>query len=85
MVTGISILRLANAGVFKLDDYVAPILDPYFAQQTPPIPSMEKMFGENVRKTALCDFWLTRESADGVHRSVALSRLRSALCCMEFS
>lgn len=56
MVTGISILRLANAGVFKLDDYVAPILDPYFAQQTPPIPSMEKMFGENVRKLLSATF-----------------------------
>ena len=29
LTTGVGILRLADAGVFKLDDPVAPLLDPY--------------------------------------------------------
>jgi len=33
LVTGVSILRLANAGVFALDDKVHRILDPYFEKQ----------------------------------------------------
>lgn len=33
MVTGVSIIRLANEGAFGLHDKVAPILDPYFAKQ----------------------------------------------------
>ena len=33
MVTGVSIIRLANEGVFGLHDKVAPILDPYFEKQ----------------------------------------------------
>ena len=33
MVTGVSIIRLANAGAFGLHDKIAPILDPYFAKQ----------------------------------------------------
>ena len=45
--------RLANAGVFDLDDFVAPILDPYFAKQNPPIPSMEKMFGKGANSVTL--------------------------------
>ena len=45
MVTGVSAIRLANAGVFSLDDRVAPLLDPYFAKHGESDLTLAGMFG----------------------------------------
>ena len=45
MVTGVSIIRLANEGHFHLDDHVAPILDAYFKSQGRGNMTMVGMFG----------------------------------------
>jgi hypothetical protein len=55
MVTGVSAIRLANEGVFSLDDPIAPILDPYWQRQGGEAAglSMAKIFGPKAKDVTI--------------------------------
>jgi CubicO group peptidase (beta-lactamase class C family) len=55
MVTGVSAIRLANKGVFSLDDPIAPILDPYWQRQGGAAAglTMAKMFGPQAKRVTI--------------------------------
>ena len=53
LVTGVSIIRLANEGVLSLDETVAPILDPYWVKHGDANVTMVGMFGEAAKRVTI--------------------------------